>query len=357
MGCAQSKSPEEEALTRNSREIDRFLKADGRYLADQVKVLLLGIGESGKSTVFKQCKLLQDETSGFSDVEVLSFLPAIHNNILSQMALLCYQARVDGQRLGCAEAEAFSEKILAGWREPLTPETASHVKTLWSDPVIRHLASQQSNSFHLNDSATYFFEQVDRVAAPGYLPSTADILRCRIASTGIEEAEFLFEDLQFRMFDVGGQRSERRKWIHCFECVTAVLYVASLVGYHQVLREDESQNCMKESLLLFEELYGSPWFRNASFILFLNKTDLFKERIKDIPITVAFPGYTGPQKEEPSLAYIAKAFQDRTLTSPGRRELFIHRTCAIDTDQIKIVFLAVRKTLLDQILKTSGIPL
>src|SRR3989338_10652418 len=164
MGCAQSKSPEEEALTRNSREIDRFLKGDGRYLAAPVKVLLLGIGESGKSTVFKQCKLLQDETSGFSDVEVLSFLPAIHNNILSQMALLCYQARVDGQRLGCAEAEAFSEKILAGWREPLTPETASHVKTLWSDPVIRHLASQQSNSFHLNDSATYFFEQVDRVA-------------------------------------------------------------------------------------------------------------------------------------------------------------------------------------------------
>lgn len=100
-------------------------------------------------------------------------------------------------------------------------------------------------------------------------------------------------DVPASMLDVGGQRSERRKWIHCFDCVTAVLFCASLSEYDQKLREDDSQNRMKESLLLFDEICNSPWFRDTSFILFLNKTDLFREKIQRIPITSCFPQYNG----------------------------------------------------------------
>lgn len=64
-----------------------------------------------------------------------------------------------------------------------------------------------------------FFENIDRFMSPSYIPSQADVLRARVRSTGIEEAEFTFEDICFRMVDVGGQRSERRKWIHCFDQV------------------------------------------------------------------------------------------------------------------------------------------
>jgi len=56
------------------------------------------------------------------------------------------------------------------------------------------------------------------------------------------------------MVDVGGQRSERRKWIHCFDNVTAVLYCASLSCYDLVLREDNTQNRMAEAILLFDEV-------------------------------------------------------------------------------------------------------
>ena len=95
------------------------------------------------------------------------------------------------------------------------------------------------------------------------------------------------------MLDVGGQRSERRKWIHCFDCVTAVLFCASLSEYDQTLREDDTQNRMKESLLLFDEICNSPWFRDTAFILFLNKTDLFRDKIQRVPLTVCFPQYNG----------------------------------------------------------------
>ena len=46
----------------------------------------------------------------------------------------------------------------------------------------------------------------------------------------------------FRMFDVGGQRSERKKWIHCFEGVTAIIFCVALSGYDLVLAEDEEMN-------------------------------------------------------------------------------------------------------------------
>ena len=98
------------------------------------------------------------------------------------------------------------------------------------------------------------------------------------------------------MLDVGGQRSERRKWIHCFDCVTAVIFCASLSEYDQVLREDDSQNRMKESILLFDEICNSPWFRDTTFLLFLNKTDLFREKIPRVPLSVCFPDFPGKYK-------------------------------------------------------------
>ena len=98
---------------------------------------------------------------------------------------------------------------------------------------------------------------------------------------------------KFKMLDVGGQRSERRKWIHCFDCVNSVLFCASLSAYDQKLREDDTQNRMKEAILLFDEICNSPWFRDTKFILFLNKIDLFREKIEKVPLSVCFTEFNG----------------------------------------------------------------
>lgn len=47
------------------------------------------------------------------------------------------------------------------------------------------------------------------------------------------------------MFDVGGQRSERKKWIHCFENVTSIIFCVALSEYDQVLLEESSQVSIK----------------------------------------------------------------------------------------------------------------
>ena len=61
-------------------------------------------------------------------------------------------------------------------------------------------------------------------------------------------------NMSIRVTDVGGQRGERRKWIHCFTEVDAILYVAALSEYDQVLLEDSTKNRMKESLELFRNV-------------------------------------------------------------------------------------------------------
>jgi GTPase SAR1 family protein len=95
------------------------------------------------------------------------------------------------------------------------------------------------------------------------------------------------------MIDVGGQRAERRKWIHYFEDVKIVLFCVALSEYDQELLEDEGRNRMKESVAVFSEMANNTWFQNTPFVLFLNKTDLFKEKIERVDLKSCWPEYTG----------------------------------------------------------------
>lgn len=84
-----------------------------------------------------------------------------------------------------------------------------------------------------------FFDSLDRLFSKDYLPSDQDILRSRLKTTGITETVFDLGNLTYRIFDVGGQRSERKKWIHCFEDVKALLFLVAISGYDQCLVEDK----------------------------------------------------------------------------------------------------------------------
>jgi len=138
-----------------------------------------------------------------------------------------------------------------------------------------------------------YFDSIDRIAQSNYLPTDQDVLRSRVKTTGITETTFIIGDLTYRMFDVGGQRSERKKWIHCFENVTTILFLVAISEYDQLLLEDETVNRMQEALTLFDSICNSRWFVKTSIILFLNKIDRFREKLPVSPMRNYFPDYEG----------------------------------------------------------------
>jgi guanine nucleotide-binding protein subunit alpha len=95
------------------------------------------------------------------------------------------------------------------------------------------------------------------------------------------------------MFDMGGLRSERRKWIHCFQDVTAVVFLVAISEYDQLLPEDETVNRIHEALALFDSICNSRWFVKTSIILFLNKIDRFREKLTISPLKKYFPDFNG----------------------------------------------------------------
>ena len=163
---------------------------------------------------------------------------------------------------------------------------------LLSSIFLQHCFSR-SREYQLNDSAAYYLNQLDRIASPHYVPTQQDVLRTRVKTTGIIETQFNFKGLHFKMFDVGGQRSERKKWIHCFEGVTSIIFCVALSGYDLVLAEDEEMNRMMESMKLFDSICNNKWFVETSIILFLNKKDLFEDKIRHSPLSICFPEYKG----------------------------------------------------------------
>ena len=109
----------------------------------------------------------------------------------------------------------------------LLPVHGAVIKALWEDPGIQATWDRRSE-FQVVESIKGFFNEVDRICADNYIPTEQDLLQSRVRTTGIITEAYDIDGNTFEMYDVGGQRNERKKWIHCFESVTAVIFVAAL---------------------------------------------------------------------------------------------------------------------------------
>ncbi|KAI8967875.1 guanine nucleotide binding protein, alpha subunit [Mycotypha africana] len=329
-----------------NRLIDKQIKADEKRLKQEVKLLLLGAGESGKSTVLKQMKLIH--AHGFDESERESFRVIVYSNIILAIQIIfemMEQLNIPFEHeSNSAYITLFKNHETLKRGQPYPQIYLQPLKSLWADAGVRE-AKEHGNSFALHDNASYFFDQLDRFWEPGYSPTDQDIIRCRAKTSGIVETIFHIGPLTYRMFDVGGQRSERKKWIHCFENVTAILFVVAISGYDQCLVED--RDSMHEGLMLFDSICNSTWFINTSMILFLNKIDIFREKILVSPVSKWFPDFKGDDKSfEETSDYFKQRFQ--RLNHNPSKQVYIHNTDATDTQLLQHVMTAVSDIILNE---------
>uniref|UniRef100_A0A8C9VGU9 Guanine nucleotide-binding protein subunit alpha n=1 Tax=Scleropages formosus TaxID=113540 RepID=A0A8C9VGU9_SCLFO len=364
MACCMSEEAKESK--RINAEIEKQLRRDKRDARRELKLLLLGTGESGKSTFIKQMRIIHG--AGYTDEDKRGFIKLVYQNIFTSMQAMIRAMEnlkilykfEQNKSNALLVKEVDVEKVMA-----FDTMYISAIKTLWADPGIQE-AYDRRREYQLSDSTKYncfrlpstgiwkdtchYLSDLDRIADPSYLPTQQDVLRVRIPTTGIIEYPFDLQSIIFRMVDVGGQRSERRKWIHCFENVTSIMFLVALSEYDQVLVESDNENRMEESKALFRTIITYPWFQNSSVILFLNKKDLLEEKIMYSHLVDYFPEFDGPQRDaQAAREFILKMFVD--LNPDSDKIIYSHFTCATDTENIRFVFAAVKDTILQLNLK------
>ncbi|KAG8917924.1 Guanine nucleotide-binding protein alpha-2 subunit [Tulasnella sp. 417] len=336
-----------------------------------------GVPGSGKNTIMKQMKIVHQ--NGYTHDELVAFRLVVYQNLVDSAKYLVLALNNMGVEFVNGINKTYSAQILEyevnsdpSFR--LSPEIANAVDSVWKDPIVATVTNN-SSEFYLPDSASYFFSHVQRIAQKDYLPSEKDALKAKTKSAGITETRFDMGQLTIRcvtlpparaslksclvflaavrsVFDVGSQRSERKKWIHCFENVTAVIFCAALSSYDQVLLEDNKQNIMAESLILFESVINSRWFLRSSIILFLTKIDLFKAKLPKVPLENFFPEYVGGPDVNKAAKYMLWRF---TQANRARLTIYPHLTDPNDTSNIRLVFAAIKETILQNALRDSGI--
>jgi len=388
-----------------SDNVDRGLKVAREEEQSKVKMLLLGAGESGKSTVFKQMRILYGAPNSEDDLRMYGVV--VRSNIIVAVRKLCSHLRNLGMEaalesectidedgvenaeedlVGMSPKQAYDELIAhlvdnsapppqddpsmieLDWvgqspRAGLAANKDSKqflrhveaIRTLWQSDTMKDVWSKRA-AVNVIDSHKAYLDDLSRIANPAYKPTAQDLLLARVRTTQVIMERYRIDGTYFEMYDVGGQRSERRKWIDCFDEVDAVIFVAALCEYDQALAEAKRTNRMVEALELFRSVCNNRAFMNTSILLFLNKKDLFAEKIleSDIVAQRPFNDYAGPPKDfDEGVIYFIQKFKD-CLIDDELNGNFIHVTCATDTNNMEFVMTSARSIIMNENLQKSG---
>ncbi|XP_037114563.1 guanine nucleotide-binding protein subunit alpha-14-like [Syngnathus acus] len=351
-GCCMSSEAKERQHIND--EIEKQLKRDKKNGCRELKLLLLGTGESGKSTFIKQMRIIHG--GGYSEEDKRSYAKLVYQNIYTSMQTMIRAMETLHIPFRDARQQMSANMLLdveVAKVEDLDGEHVAAMGRLWNDGGMQECFDRR-REYQLSDSTKYYLTEMDRISQASYIPDLQDILRVRVPTTGIIEYPFDMESVIFRMVDVGGQRSERRKWIHCFEDVTSIMFLVALSEYDQVLVESDNENRMEESKALFKTIITYSWFQSSSIILFLNKTDILQEKILHSHLADYFPQFSGPRQDAlAAQEFILQMYQEQ---NPNKdKKLYSHFTCATDTENIRFVFAAVKDTILRQTLQVFNL--
>jgi len=367
-GSKSGKNQNGTNLSHYSKNIDHKMAQYEARNKRTIRILLLGPGDSGKTTIVKQMKKIH-ETLTQEDIQVMG--PYIQDAVIVYIKKLCLKSQeLHDKEEAKTEVEQKNEMLrqeILNLHAPyaLTDELAKKIHTLWMDPGIKETLRLRAR-YQIHDNVGYFLNKIHEICRDDYEPNFEDFLRIRTRSTGFQMEKVQanidqFGEYLFEFTDVGGQRSERKKWMKIVvDQIQAVLYVVAISEYDLKCFEDNNTNRLVEALNLFKEIVGGKFFNGKSVLVFFNKYDLFKEKIKEIPITEAFPDFpvdkSDPHDENQVVKYIASKFlqcfdgKNIKLATP----LHIHRTSALDTNNIQKVFRDITLDLVKLNLKECG---
>jgi len=281
-----------------------------------MKVILLGAGECGKSTVVKQLKSIYKIE--LTDEDLTYYKTTIHQNTLESIQTFIENAEKFGFSWENEKEKEAAERIKGfSLDRLLSKEIAKDIADIWQTKAIQDTFKRRHEFWNL-DASVYYFENVLRFAEDSYTPTEDDRIMTRVRTTGIVTTEFEENGVRFEVVDVAGQKSERRKWMHCFKNVKAIVFVVSLAGYNQVMFEDSTNNRMLEELNLFQQIANNLLFVDVPIYLLLNKKDLFESMIAETDLGKCFPEFKAGNNLHEAMRFVQLQFEKKLESNQNR---------------------------------------
>jgi GTPase SAR1 family protein len=353
--CVFKEEEVDEKIQTKSRRIEKRIEAERSVDNSKLKLLLLGPGDSGKTTLFKQLRELYVEQ--FSHRDRVNSRMLVHLNVVETMLAMAAAAfknwypdiHVSDEVL---KAMDDSELKTMDKFQNIDEKLAANFRTIWFDPEMNRMYKEHMNELDIPSSVEYFMDRLDEISEPDYLPIYQDTLYIRSRTTGARKIEFVSDGQEFEIYDVGGQKTERKKWLSHFDKVQSVLFLVPMGDYDQFMFEDKTVNRLQDAMDLFTEVIKNAELKQSSMILFLNKRDLFEKKYPEIPLSNFFHNYKG---KTPADAYEFLAEEFNKCNPYEEKEIHVHVTIATDTTNIDLVFQNVRQTVINSSIKELGL--
>ncbi|KAJ6502656.1 guanine nucleotide binding protein, alpha subunit [Mycena vulgaris] len=254
---------------------------------------------------------------------------------------------------------AHSGEIEGWWEDPEDPvhtlhACAPYMQEMWRDPNVRQRLREKR--IRLEESSGFYLDEIPRITAKKYIPTDADVLKARLKTMGVVEHTFSISSgsnrgVQWKIYDVGGARNQRQAWAPYFDTINAIIFLAPISAFDQVLAEDSHVNRVEDSLQLWQAVVSNKLLAKVNIVLFLNKLS----STAGVRLNHHMISYGDRPNDYDS---VSKYFRNKfgalhhAVTPNKERELYIHLTAVTDTRRTATIISNVRDIIIKGNLKT-----
>ncbi|KAJ4465644.1 guanine nucleotide binding protein, alpha subunit [Lentinula edodes] len=226
------------------------------------------------------------------------------------------------------------------------------IMRLWADRGVKQLLHRRK--IRLEEFPGFFLNDLERVTSLKYIPTDDDVLKARLKTVGVSEYRFQMEvstgretGTDWRIVDVGGSRSQR---------LDAIIFLAPISGFDQVLSEDRTVNRLEDSVLLWKTVCSNKLLANVDLVLFLNKCDILETKLKAGVRLAKYVKSFGDRAN--NLETVSKYLRSKFSAihreySPNPRKFYAFCTSVTDTATTAGIIASVRDMVIRQHLKQS----
>ncbi|KAJ7833991.1 guanine nucleotide binding protein, alpha subunit [Mycena leptocephala] len=254
-----------------------------------------------------------------------------------------------------------TKAVIATNRAAQMLSTTAHViEALWGHRSVQHML--RVRKLRLQESGLFFLSQVQRIAQPDYIPSTDDVLHVRLQTVGVIEHSLKVNTVGgsylWKIYDVGGTRSQRPAWCSYFDDVNALIFLAPISAFDQYLEEDPLTNRIHDSLQLLTSICSNKLLKNAQLVLLLNKTDILRKKLEaGVQIREYITSY-GNRPNNFSIA--AEYFRSHFLAAHKKKDVFqrilyVHFTTMLDVQATQIIIASVGDLIMRKHIAQTGL--